>query len=189
MSHTAACLESSHHIWNRAGLLPDWSSRPLFLQKVKVNRPLSLLNSRDLLKTLIRTPCSQQRVRVLYVFQNYADGKELTDICVFPFKILLFPNNINFTFTHEEYVFLDVLVNNSCCFCIHYDSRKHFQTDKSNYHEHIVLPLENKRYSHRNKHWSSGETEMSPKDSLQFLTLNTKGKPTENPRTACQPSC
>lgn len=30
----------------------------------------------------------------------------------------------------------------------------------------------------------SGETEVSPKDSLQLLTLNAKAKPTENPSTA-----
>lgn len=29
-----------------------------------------------------------------------------------------------------------------------------------------------------------GEAEMSPKDSLQFLTINTKGEPGENPSTA-----
>lgn len=29
-----------------------------------------------------------------------------------------------------------------------------------------------------------GETEMNPKDSLQFLTINTKAKPTENLSTA-----
>lgn len=70
-------------------------------KKVQVNRHLSLLQSRDSTKAP-RTPRLEQHTRMLNAFKTMQMAKKLTDICVFPLKILLFPNKINFIFIHEE---------------------------------------------------------------------------------------